>query len=152
MVLLLVLLLPDFLLSAKKQFGDLIIGIIALPLIILCEAIILGTTGTTFGKWLLNIKIVSKTDNQNISFFDALKRTVLLWVKGLGFGLPIINFIPMVLAARRIKKNGTASWDDSISAVVKCSPLNALDVVIAVLAVLVLLFVNGIVSEVAGVK
>ena len=123
------------------------LGMIILPFAMLTEAIILSATGTTFGKWLLNISVVRKQDGDKLTFSEAFMRSVLVWVKGLGFGLPLVGLFTMGFAAEKIKKNVTASWDDSVSANVNCSPLSAWRVFLTVISFLILFVVHGVLGE-----
>jgi hypothetical protein len=141
------LLFPQFTANALKSGGELVIGVFILPFVILCEACILGGTGTTFGKWLLNIKLVRKMDGERINFPQALKRSFLVWVQGLAFGLPLVSLITMGFAAGRIRRNGTASWDDAISSDVRCGTLQSGKVFLAVLSIISLFIFYGILQS-----
>jgi len=84
----------DFL-GVDKRFLD----YAAIPLIvtilvffILIETVVLTTFQTTAGKKFLNISI-EKKDGSEIKFKNALKRTVLVWIRGLALGIPIVSFI-----------------------------------------------------------
>ena len=114
-----------------------------LPFVMLGEAIIMGTTGTTFGKWLLNINIVRKQDGDKLSFSEAFERCFLIWIKGLGLGFPLVSIFTMLVAGNNIKKNINASWDDSVSADVQCGPLSALKVSLSVFSLVVLFVAIG---------
>ena len=59
---------------------------------ILIETVVLTTFQTTAGKKFLNISI-EKKDGSEIKFKDALKRTVLVWIRGLALVIPIVSFI-----------------------------------------------------------
>lgn len=138
---------PQLTANTLKSGGELVIGILIFPFVMLCEASILGATGTTFGKWLLNIKLVRKKDGNNVNFPQALKRSILLWVKGLAFGLPLISLFSMGFAAGRIRRNRTASWDDSISADVHCGTLHGGKVFIAVFSIACLLIIYSVLQS-----
>jgi len=137
------LVFPEFTANTLKSGGELVIGIFILPFVMLCEACILGGTGTTCGKWLLNINLVRKDVGGSISFSDALKRSLLVWVKGLAFGLPLISLFSMGFAAGRIRKNRTASWDDYISADVRCGTLHSVKVFLTVFSITILFIIYG---------
>jgi len=141
------LIFPQFTANAFKSGGELVIGVFILPFVILCEACVLGGTGTTFGKWLLNIKLVRKMDGERINFPQALKRSFLVWVQGLAFGLPLVSLITMGFAASRIRRNCTASWDDSISSDVRCGTLQSGKVFLAVLSIISLFVFYGILKS-----
>lgn len=66
--------------------------------------------GRTPGKFLLGIKVVSSTEPP-ISWSQASKRSVLLWVRGLCFGIPLLLLVTSAVAMRKVAKNGVSSWD-----------------------------------------
>ncbi len=75
------------------------------------EALLLWTWGTTPGKALLGTKLRKKGGNAKLSFDTALKRSFSVWVRGLGLGIPFINFICMLVAYQRLRLLRTTSWD-----------------------------------------
>jgi len=84
--------------------------IIIIIFFILIETAVLTTFQTTAGKKFLNISI-EKKDGSEIKFKDALKRTVLLWVRGLGLGIPIVSFITQLVAYGNLSTDNQTSWD-----------------------------------------
>jgi uncharacterized RDD family membrane protein YckC len=78
----------------------------------LIEPLLLSYWGTTPGKKLLKIKI-TKEDNTSISFHDAFMRTIKVWFKGLGLGIPLISFFTQINAYNNLSNDGITSWDKS---------------------------------------
>ncbi len=72
--------------------------------LIFFEPMMLSSFGTTPGKALLGIKIRSYT--------TGMKRGTLLWLNGMGMGIPFIAFFTMIFAYNKLKRNGITSWDE----------------------------------------
>jgi len=79
--------------------------------LIFFEPMMLSYFGTTPGKVLLGIKIRALSGN-NISYTTGMKRGFLLWLNGMGMGIPFIALFTMIIAYRKLEKNGITSWDE----------------------------------------
>jgi len=101
------------------------VGLVMVLAMIMVETCLLTFTGTTIGKWLFNISL-STPAGQKLSFHTALYRTFLLWLRGLGFGIPFVSVVTMAVGLRNLTLNGESSWDRDGGTVVrhrKVSPL-----------------------------
>lgn len=74
------------------------------------EALFLSTWGTTPGKFFLRIKI-TPFKGKKLPFIEALRRSFLVWFRGFGMGIPIINALCMLFAYHRLKSSRQTSWD-----------------------------------------
>ena len=74
------------------------------------EAPLLSLWGATPGKWLLEIK-VRNADGSKLSFSQALDRSLSVWLKGIGIGLPPFTLITAAIAARKLERDRITSWD-----------------------------------------
>lgn len=92
--------------------NDVISSIITFFLVAPLEALLIGTTGTTLGKWVFGIRITD-TSGHPIGLLNACRREVQVLLRGLGFGIPLISFITMVLEYRKLRMDGATSWDKS---------------------------------------
>lgn len=90
--------------------SDLKLIMLSMFLWVFVEAILLSTVGTTPGKWILNVKLKSN-EGKKIKFFDALIRSLHVWSKGLGIGLPFISAITNIASYLQLKKYGITPWD-----------------------------------------
>jgi len=92
---------------------DSLVGGILLLLfyLIFFEPMMLSSFGTTPGKALLGIKI-RDLSGKKISYATAMKRGSLLWLNGMGMGIPLIAFFTMIIAYNKLKRNGITSWDE----------------------------------------
>jgi len=79
--------------------------------LIFFEPMMLSSFGTTPGKALLGIKIRALS-GKKISYTTAMRRGFLLWLNGMGIGIPLIAFFTMIIAYSKLKRNGITSWDE----------------------------------------
>ena len=104
------------------------------------EAVFLSSLGTTPAKWLFGIRVIS--NRGKLPFDDAAKRTILVWIKGLGFGLPLVSLLTMLYAYRRLTKTGTTLWDTSAGTVVIHNDWGARRTILCILSVLLIFSVS----------
>jgi RDD family/GYF domain 2 len=99
----------------KMEIGN-VIGafvldtLISLTLYIVLEAICLNVFGATLGKFLYGIQVTTKK-GERLRFLTAMERSFLVWMRGLGLGIPPLNFITEIVAYNNLLKNGQTSWD-----------------------------------------
>lgn len=74
------------------------------------EAFFLKIFGKTFGKWFLNIEMRFNRKKRP-DWVMALRRSISVWFRGLGMGLPVVNFFCLLVAYQRLKVTQTTSWD-----------------------------------------
>jgi len=79
--------------------------------LIFFEPMMLSSFGTTPGKALLGIKI-RDLSGKKISYTTAMRRGFLVWLNGMGMGIPFIALFTMIIAYSKLKKNGITSWDE----------------------------------------
>ena len=92
-------------------------GIIIYLLWLPVEAGFLSMTGTTPAKWIFGISVLSG-DGSKLSYLKALKRTLLVFIKGEGLSIPLITLFTRISSYLALKNTGTTSWDNSIGSVV----------------------------------
>src|SRR5262249_42232269 len=83
---------------------------ISLVIYIVLEAVCLNVFGTTVGKSLYGIRVTTKT-GERLRFFTALERSFLVWMRGLGLGIPLVSLITLIHAHTSLSENGQSSWD-----------------------------------------
>lgn len=74
------------------------------------EAVLLKVIGTTPGKWLLSIQVLSRS-GQYLSFRDSLHRSLSVWWLGLAAGIPFVCLVTMIVASVKLSMLGVSSWD-----------------------------------------
>ena len=134
--------MPEQAAGFAKAIENPIIASVVLYLIWLpAEALLLSLFGTTPAKWLFGIRVAHPGGNL-LSFAAALNRSFLVFVQGVGFGIPFVALFTQLFAYRRLTKTGTTLWDTSTTAVVlhkKWGVFRALACTAAVFAVLILM-------------
>ena len=134
--------MPEQAAGFAKAIENPIIASVVLYLIWLpAEALLLSLFGTTPAKWLFGIRVAHPGGNL-LSFAAALNRSFLVFVQGVGFGIPFVALFKQLFAYRRLTKTGTTLWDTSTTAVVlhkKWGVFRALACTAAVFAVLILM-------------
>ena len=134
--------MPEQAAGFVKAIENPIIASVVLYLIWLpAEALLLSLFGTTPAKWLFGIRVAHPGGNL-LSFAAALNRSFLVFVQGVGFGIPFVALFTQLFAYRRLTKTGTTLWDTSTTAVVihkKWGMFRALACTAAVFAVLILI-------------
>ena len=94
--------------SAIDQLGLLSIAI--LFTFVFVEALLLSIFGTTPGKALFRISLIKK-ENSGFDYKDGLSRSIKVWWRGLGAGIPFIQIITMMVAYNKLSSNSCTSWD-----------------------------------------
>lgn len=96
------------------------------------EPIFLSTIGTTPGKALLKVNLTTARGNR-LDYADAFGRSFKVWVRGLGFGVPLVSFVTLIVAYGRLRDNGETSWDREGAFVVAHGTIGVLRTIVAAL-------------------
>ncbi len=93
-----------------EEMNDTLLGIIALLFYNLVEPAMLAVVGTTPFKALLRVR-VRNNDGTKPSYIRGLRRTVSVWIRGQGLGIPFVALITGITSYSRLSNNGITSWD-----------------------------------------
>ncbi len=74
------------------------------------EPAVMTIFGNTLGKSLLNTKI-KNVNGDYINFMTAFKRSVFVITAGMGFGVPVLNFICYLFSYKDLREHGISIWD-----------------------------------------
>ena len=98
----------------------------------------------TVGKALFNISVVND-DLSPLNLSQALRRSVSVWARGLGLGIPLISLFTTIHQYNALTKKGAATYDSDGGFRVTHGPITAGRVVLLVVAfvVFIALFVIG---------
>lgn len=108
--------------------------IVALAGCIIIESLFLSIFGNTLGKWIFSTKITDLKYSKP-SFLISLKRTFLVHMRGLGFGIPILSLITTIISYNRLTNHahlGFTSWDNDCNTIVMHKKLNVPKVAISI--------------------
>jgi uncharacterized RDD family membrane protein YckC len=96
--------------DAILEIPEIALTFLSLFICIFLDTLILYIFETTPGKAILKIKI-KNINGGKINFTQALRRSFGVWVRGLGFGIPIISFICILVSYFDLRRNGITKWD-----------------------------------------
>ncbi|PWG61190.1 RDD family protein [Sediminicurvatus halobius] len=92
------------------------------------EALILAGTANTPGRWLMGLRVVRSPVRlhapEGLDAETALKRSALVWIYGMGAGLPLIQQLLMILHLMGVYRGEPRFWDESAGTVVIARPRN----------------------------
>jgi hypothetical protein len=74
------------------------------------EALFLWALKTTPGKWWFRTTL-RQGPRERLDYLTALHRAFLVWVRGIGFGIPVINGLCMLVAYNRLQTFKMTTWD-----------------------------------------
>lgn len=106
------------------------------------ETLMLGTLGTTPGKWVFGIKLQSGA-GAKLGFGAALLRSALVCVQGLGLGLPIVALVTLIYSYDKLTKTGTTLWDRRVESAVTYLPMGPLRITAAGIAIVLTVALIG---------
>lgn len=138
----------EFIKMPESQSNLLLIIFIIISYILI-EPFFIALLGTTPGKWILGITVLDKNGHK-LSISDAMRRTGLVWMKGLAFGLPIISLITMKKAYDSLMIQGQTSWDKAYNVNITFSKISWFKKVILTLVLVSILYLSfmGVAVEV----
>ncbi|MCF7935157.1 MAG: RDD family protein [Synergistales bacterium] len=108
-----------------------LVNVLFLGVYVPVEAWMIGTWGTTPGKWLFRVRLAAR--GGDVVPANAFARSFKVWFRGLGFGLPFVPIFTCVVAYRRLQRNGETSWDREEDFTVEHGRVGALRIAGAVL-------------------
>ena len=113
--------------------SNILFGLAILLIWVVVESLLLSSIGVTPGKWLLKTRLVPPS-GEKPSFATALSRSVKVWWRGLGIGLPIISLVTLIIARSDLKESGSTTWDKDTGFVVVHERIGFLRAAVVVVA------------------
>lgn len=74
------------------------------------EALFLRAWGKTPGKWFFNMEL-RFGGKKRPDWMAAIRRSLAVWFRGLGMGIPFVSFFCLLVAYQRLKMTQKTSWD-----------------------------------------
>ena len=97
-----------------REIADWMLSTVVLAFVVFgslfLDAICLFCFGETIGRWLFELRVCT-AEGRKPPFGKAVKRTLLLWARGMGLSLPVVNVVATAIAYAKLCANGVASWD-----------------------------------------
>ena len=134
--------MPGFVLGFMLGDFNLLAFLAFLVMQLFVEAGLISLFGATPAKWLFGIRVVHP-DGSLLTFPEALSRSFLVFVQGLGFCIPFIAAFTQLFAYWRLTKTGTTRWDVATNAVVHHEKWDLLQTLGCIVVVLVALMIHG---------
>ena len=78
--------------------------------LLILEPILLCTWGYTPGKWLLRLR-VRRGDGDKLTWRRAQLRTLLVWLRGTGLGIPLLNLLCLAAGFAACQRDRVLPWD-----------------------------------------
>ena len=78
--------------------------------LLVLEPILLCTWGYTPGKWLLRLK-VRRGDGSKLTWWSALRRTLHLFLRGTGLGIPLLRLVCLAASWSACRRDRVLPWD-----------------------------------------
>lgn len=73
------------------------------------NALMIGLTGLSIGKWIFGIRVLK--DGAPIGVWRALRREFAIWFRGLGCGIPLVSLATLLSSRGQLEDSGATSWD-----------------------------------------
>lgn len=131
----------EFALWIQEPGSKYAFGWLSMPVVLLIESFIYGIFGTTLGKALLGIEVVTVAAYK-ATFSQYAKRLIGVYWGGLGTGFPLVSLFTMAHQYGRLRRGKHAGYDEG-KFNVKGTKLGYLRIALAVAAVTGLLFVQA---------
>lgn len=105
-------LFPDFVMLPifAGNGGSSLLGALLLPLAMVLDAGVISVFGNSPGKWLIGTR-VETIRHERPDFGTALNRNFLLYLKGIGLGIPIIAIVQYFINFSKLRNGRQSSWD-----------------------------------------
>jgi len=141
----------EFALWIQEPGSEYAFGWLLLPAVLLVEGVVYGISGTTLGKAILGIKVVTVSAHKATPGQYVRRLPGVYW-GGLGTGFPLVNLFTMAHQYGRLRRGKHAGYDEG-KFNVKGTKLGFFRVVLAVLAIVGLFAVQvGLTAMNQGVE
>ena len=89
---------------------DMLSGILIIPIAIVCDVLVYAAFGNSIGKGLLGVK-VQMLDCAPLPARTYAARSVDVWIRGIGLGIPIVALFTELASYRALLGGKRTSWD-----------------------------------------
>ena len=89
-------------------------GFISCLIMLVLEPLMLSTVGTTPGKWIFGL-VLRNSYGEKVSFSKGFDRTLAVFGRGLGYGIPIYNLVREYKSYQSCDQGEELSWDEGFS-------------------------------------
>lgn len=142
------MLAPEFALSTEPG-NDYLVGMVVLLMWVFVEPLCLVVFGTTPGKSLLRIRLVYNSAGP-LTYSAAMARSLKVWWRGMGAGVPLVSLFTLITAYQRLKRNQRTSWDAEGGFMVQHGKIGWPRVLLAVALLFLYFFLIGVLEAMQG--
>lgn len=128
------------------EMPGIILGLLVMLSWVLQESMLLSSWGTTPGKWLFKTHLRDASGNK-LKLPQAAGRSLAVWIKGLGLGIPIVTLFTLLSAKSELTNQGITSWDKDGSFVVTHKTIGAIRIIIAIIFFMCFFILTSIANE-----
>jgi uncharacterized RDD family membrane protein YckC len=129
------------------EWNEILFGMALLLAYCFIEPMFFDVFGTTPGKALLGIDVRTQS-GERLSYSQAWGRTLSIWWRGLGMGLPLVSLITLSCAYYNLTRKKITTWDRHGAFQVSHRKIGLFKGIVATLLLLGLLTVFGIMSSI----
>lgn len=98
------------LMASNEPGSEWVLGLVVLLAWAFVEPLCLSVFGTTPGKALFRITLRLRS-GRPMDYPSALARSLKVWLRGMGMGLPLVSLVTLIVAHGKLKRTGLTSWD-----------------------------------------
>lgn len=131
----------ELLLWLQKPMSNLIVNWCLSPLVMPLEGLIYGWLGTTPGKWLLGVQLLT-VNGQHPTRGQYLRRQIDVYIFGLGAWLPLVSLLTTLYQYGKVRDGQAAGYDQG-KFEVRATRLSLVRLVCTVLILVGMMAVNG---------
>jgi hypothetical protein len=92
------------------EIPDTAFGIILMAAYNFVEPVMFAVWGTTPAKALLKVRVRNQ-DGSKLTYAQAFRRILKVWIRGEGLGIPVITLVTHITSYSRLNNHGITSWD-----------------------------------------
>ncbi len=94
----------------SDRFTMMFEAMLGIPLSMIWSAIFISMTGGTPGKWLAGVRVLD-AHGRPPSLFVALEREAMVWIVGLGLGVPLVSLATLITSFSHLDTHSSTWWD-----------------------------------------
>jgi hypothetical protein len=94
----------------RQPYGMFLDAMATCAVVIPGNALMIGLTGLSIGKWVFGVKVTNRA-GKPIGVGRALARELRVWMIGLGFGIPFITLITLLISIQHLGGARSTPWD-----------------------------------------
>lgn len=119
--------------------GGIVLGYVPIIAMLLIEPILLTSLGTTLGKCIMRVRITHK-QGRYLSYIESLKRTWLMFIYGMGLGIPFYDLYCNYKSYCILEKEDILLWEKESESKTEIFSMNIVSVFLFIALIIGLSF------------